>query len=65
MFTEIIKNNNKDFTWSAMNEGNVLTYPVISSTLAIRSSLTIFSAFFVAKSSLFSMMRFSTSLPMP
>ena len=36
-----------------------------SSTLAMRSSLTIFKAFFVAKSSLFSVMRFSTSFPIP
>ena len=31
----------------------------------MRSSLTIFKAFFVAKSSLFSVMRFSTSFPIP
>jgi len=40
-------------------------YPVNSSSLAIRSSFTIFSAFLVANSSLFSEIRFSTSLPMP
>lgn len=38
---------------------------VISSTLTIRSSLTIFRAFFVANNSLFSIIRFSTSFPIP
>lgn len=38
---------------------------VNSSTFAIRSSFTILRAFFVAKSSLFSKIRFSTSFPIP
>ena len=40
-------------------------HPVNSSTLAMRSSLTMLSAFLVARSSLFSIIRFSTSLPIP
>lgn len=40
-------------------------YPVNSSTLAIKSSLTMLRAFFVASSSLFSVIKFSTSFPIP
>jgi hypothetical protein len=42
-----------------------ISHPVSSSTFAIRSSLTMLSAFLVASSSLFSAMRLSTSFPIP
>ena len=41
------------------------SYPVSSSTLAMRSSLTMFKAFLVANNSLFSDIKFSTSFPIP
>ena len=41
------------------------TYPVNSSTFAIKSSLTMLRAFLVANSSLFSVIKFSTSFPIP